>query len=293
MHGERLLPFRNMRCPILPFLVLVASVVGYEPKNRGQNGQPETGYEPKILGLSVDNQERDVESLRIVNGYEVKPHSIPYQVSIQDSTGYELCGGALLSKNTVVTAAHCLSEIEPVRLVLVAGAHNLDSAEGTQQKVPVKKVIQAPHYDSSLVNDLAIVKTSSDFNLNSAVQPINLPKTSDLFTDQKAVVSGWGIKDPADKNSYSPTLMAANVEVYPNQNCVEAYGEAYDTEAMLCAGSDKNVGFCQGDDGGPLTCEGSSVLCGIASWQHSCADANYPTVYTRVTALVDWINKNM
>ena len=47
----------------------------------------------------------------IVGGYEVKPHSIPWQVGIIDTTGrkgpYLRCGGTLVSSQHIVTAAHC------------------------------------------------------------------------------------------------------------------------------------------------------------------------------------------
>ncbi|MBW3909087.1 trypsin-like serine protease, partial [Neisseria meningitidis] len=43
---------------------------------------------------------------RIVNGEEAVPHSWPWQVSLQDYTGFHFCGGSLISENWVVTAAH-------------------------------------------------------------------------------------------------------------------------------------------------------------------------------------------
>ncbi|XP_053190083.1 chymotrypsin A-like [Scomber japonicus] len=44
---------------------------------------------------------------RIVNGEEAVPHSWPWQVSLQDYTGFHFCGGSLINENWVVTAAHC------------------------------------------------------------------------------------------------------------------------------------------------------------------------------------------
>uniref|UniRef100_A0A4W6BPV0 trypsin n=1 Tax=Lates calcarifer TaxID=8187 RepID=A0A4W6BPV0_LATCA len=42
---------------------------------------------------------------KIVGGYECTPHSQPHQVFL--NSGYHFCGGALLSENWVVSAAHC------------------------------------------------------------------------------------------------------------------------------------------------------------------------------------------
>lgn len=42
---------------------------------------------------------------KIVGGYECPKNSVPYQVSL--FTGYNFCGGTLLSDEWVLSAAHC------------------------------------------------------------------------------------------------------------------------------------------------------------------------------------------
>lgn len=43
---------------------------------------------------------------RIIRGDEAFPNELPWQVSIQDEKGH-VCGGAIISPNLILTAAHC------------------------------------------------------------------------------------------------------------------------------------------------------------------------------------------
>jgi len=46
----------------------------------------------------------------------------------------------------------------------------------------------------------------------------------------------------------------------------------------------------QGDDGGPLVA--SEKLVGIYSWGFGCGRPQYPGIYTKVSAVCDWIVNN-
>ena len=93
-------------------------------------------------------------------------------------------------QNAVLTAAHCFEGVTASSAVVVAGEHDLDKADGTEQvvvviflprtfiikqamfwcifqRVAAAKIVINPDYDSNyLENDLAIIFTSFDFEIN-------------------------------------------------------------------------------------------------------------------------------
>lgn len=50
---------------------------------------------------------------RIVGGYEVVPHSFPFQAALESYDFYLYtihCGGAVISRNWILTAAQCVDK---------------------------------------------------------------------------------------------------------------------------------------------------------------------------------------
>lgn len=49
--------------------------------------------------------------MQIIGGHDAPPEKYPYQVSLKTSgINTHFCGGAIISKKYVITAAHCLEE---------------------------------------------------------------------------------------------------------------------------------------------------------------------------------------
>ena len=65
---------------------------------------------------------------------------------------------------------------------IVAGEHNLMYDEGSEQAVMVDRAFIHPQYDDSTVsNDIALIKLSSDIEYNDYVQPACLPVRNSLY----------------------------------------------------------------------------------------------------------------
>uniref|UniRef100_A0A1A8CLB9 trypsin n=1 Tax=Nothobranchius kadleci TaxID=1051664 RepID=A0A1A8CLB9_NOTKA len=68
---------------------------------------------------------------RIIGGYAAVPNSIKYIVSLQTSSGQHFCGGSLVHRYWVLTAAHC--NIGADQMMIVAGDYMLNMFDGTEQ----------------------------------------------------------------------------------------------------------------------------------------------------------------
>jgi len=134
-------------------------------------------------------------------------------------------------------------------------------------------------------------QVSVPFKYGIGIQPISLTFTEPA-AGSIAVVSGWGLYLNSDGEETLPSqLQAVNVFIISRPECDYAYA-VYGgiTESMICAGvPGGGKGPCEGDNAGPLVVGGKLV--GIGSWHKDCASARYPTVYSNVANLKDFITQ--
>ncbi|XP_020793270.1 trypsin-like [Boleophthalmus pectinirostris] len=224
---------------------------------------------------------------KIVGGYECPRNSVPYQVSL--FTGYNYCGGTVLSNEWVLSAAHCKSKSNvEVRL----GDHDIFEEEGTEQYIVSAKFIRHPNYNPrTMDSDIMLIKLSKPATFNSYVRPAALP-TSCAADGTMCQVSGWGnIKSSNEGSRYPHKLQCLEVPLLSDDTCFNSYPFQI-TENMICAGYlEGGKDSCQGDSGGPLVCNG--MLQGVVSWGKGCALRNKPGVYTKVCNYVSWIKNTM
>lgn len=111
-------------------------------------------------------------SLRIVNGYQAKPHSFPWAVSLQYRGAHD-CGGVIIDQRHILTAAHCLDYSHDLGNYFArVGAHDRHSSG---QLIPIAKLIVHPEYDEGRsVNDIGIIKLAQPIMFNNEIQPICL-----------------------------------------------------------------------------------------------------------------------
>ncbi|XP_038866718.1 trypsin-like [Salvelinus namaycush] len=235
-------------------------------------------------------QSQELIQGRIVGGYAPAPHSIKYLVSIQSTRGQHFCGGSLINKYWVLTAAHCTIGVE--QIMIVAGDYSVSMYEGTEQFFIPQLLIPHPQYNKITNNaDIMLIKLKAPVYLNSYVSIAPLPRQSASVAEgQLCRVSGWGFTSSSGGQIPS-SLRTVKLPIVSTAKCNSS--ESFNgniTSNMICAGySAGRKDACKGDSGGPLVCEGR--IYGVVSWGMGCADAKYPGVYTAVSKYRRWIDR--
>ncbi|XP_045454968.1 serine protease 48-like [Melitaea cinxia] len=260
----------------------------------------------------------------IVSGVSTKAGDWPWHVAIyrqERSTLKYICGGTLISKHIVLTAAHCTTlngvPVLPDILGVFAGKYYLFRSDITTQELQVHQVIVHDEYShTTLKNDISLLKLRTEVIFNNYVQPACLwyDEAYDKLTsfDIFGTVVGWGF-DRTD--SLTTSIHAATIPLIPNLSCILSnpifYSNAIKDGKKFCAGYNNGTSACNGDSGGGFMVflpddltdntkktPGAWYVRGIVSESLSRQDApicdpySY-TVFTDVSQYLNWIKNNV
>ena len=226
---------------------------------------------------------------RIVGGSEAIPNSWPWLVSLRVNDHF--CGGSLIDARHVLTAAHCVVGAYPGSLRIVAGLHHrLNTNTGRTQIIGVQRIFIHEQYNGqTLAHDIAILRLCQPVQLNRYVNLICLPGP-DPQESASVTVAGWG---STYRGSPLPSALQQVTMRVTNAQAKAAYPAYFNVQRQIGAGIPYVGGkdSCQGDSGGPLmsNSNGQWYLSGIVSFGYECGRGNYPGVYTRTSAYLNWI----
>ncbi|MGE5086775.1 MAG: S1 family peptidase [Bacillota bacterium] len=234
----------------------------------------------------------------------------------------ETCTGSLLPNNLVVTAAHCVSDLDGARDVVVIFSTNIDLKSFTlaQTRRVDNKVIGgwwgAKDHESLNTGDIALlhyqVTTPKGYVPATLVSDIRA-----LSDGMQVVIAGYGAtkvtKKPIDVNTY-PDLIGAIQQgsvICENSidliNCAEismegngplrqtkvTISEAVYSNSEFSVNQSRGSGSCHGDSGGPayVVRSGRNYLVGLTSRtiNDTFSDCSHQAVYTSIPFYTNWL----
>lgn len=211
-----------------------------------------------------------------------------WMASLQQA-GEHNCGASLIDEQWVLTAAHCVEEVDASELNLRIGSPN-HTEGGTE--AGVEEIVAHPGYAEESPNaDIALLKLDR-----------TVPETPITVADSPGEsgtpsrILGWGVTCPIRGCGDPPTqLRELQTQVASPEMCSLS---GVDGDSEICTSSGRLLAnSCFGDSGGPqIEGEpGNWRLTGVTSRLGSpvpvCGTA--PSVYTDATAYQDWISETI
>ncbi|XP_066561825.1 chymotrypsin A isoform X2 [Amia ocellicauda] len=211
---------------------------------------------------------------------EAVAHSYPWQV-ILHHVNAQRCGGAVIAAQWLVTAASCVNQYisHPEEWTITLGAH-----ERSDMKQRVTAIEVHPNYSLFYGDyDLALVRVNQ-LEFSDTVSPVCLLSTIQE-TSNAFVTTGWNIVDGQREAKLQQQLV-----LIQNSKVCSGFNANWIPEKMDIILPISGSSGCLFDTGDPLFVQNNGIffLYGVQSRHASCGATT--CIYTRVGAMVDWIN---
>src|SRR3954462_15162177 len=236
----------------------------------------------------------------IVGGGRADPAQWPFAVAIFRK-GHMHCSGSVIGPTKVLTAGHCVDGFNLANFQVIIGRPTLrDTSVG--QSIAVTSGRVHPDFEQTGLHDVAVLNLAQPAPVTPV--PLATPGQSAAATVAGAPLrdAGYGATNPF--GTHLSGFLKQTVEIVrSDQRCLKAYTrDIYAPESMICALGAKrkrpgrfkiHTSACSGDSGGPLVADTATgpVEVGTVSYGGAlCGLPASPTVYSRVSASLDFIN---
>ena len=249
----------------------------------------------------INNQSHT--SLDIVGGKPVSQEDrdrFPYIVALLGSTGNHVtCGGFLIDKSYILTAAHCKSP--NIKRAIIGGYKKSRFDQEVSEKSAEVRNISSSDW---IVHQEYATKKDSRFDI--ALIKLNVPSTKSkvYLVDNARTYSsldsfhilGWGrTKSPQNPGDILQEVSVRYVEPSKCFKVHSSYNFARFRGFMVCTSSAHNKDACNGDSGSIVFLKGKHSLkedraVGVVSMGIGCAEG-YPALNTNIQTFKSWLKE--
>ncbi|KAJ1768546.1 hypothetical protein EV179_005959 [Coemansia sp. RSA 487] len=245
--------------------------------------------------------------MRITNGTLSPQGRSPYFIQLLTYEGndtYGRCGGTILDATTVITAAHCVTNMQTKvaydasALTVIYGS--VVQLEGT--RVNATSLTVHPNFNNNghLHNDIAIIQVPP-MDLQPGKAEAITVYNGDIEPLDQMKIFGWGLTVTGGTGAnLSTALLTQKVYVGEAQDCQTIDPSYEDANGwQICANNDYHTGVdaCQGDSGTGtiITVGGHDYYAGFVSYgtdakgNRTCGQAGSFGFYTRPYYYIPWI----
>lgn len=252
---------------------------------------------------------------------KTSPSDNPFSVMILGTVkdkALGICSGSLLTRQWVLTAAHCtISDPKIDAMIVYAGGYSLlellkKNLTVGSQIAKTKEFYVYPTYTASSDADIALVK-AGPFNLTSTVNVVGLsPEPWSYHSYKECKITGFGVVQMNKKSKDDEVRKTHTLFVKKPCLCSFVLKSFIGTKKVgryICSKPLQDYGLCPGDSGGGLVCDG--VVRGVVMMLiymrdiETCDFSLFPpggaqcgsedtlTVFQDTCPFVEWINSHV
>ncbi|KAM9208231.1 serine protease 53 [Dugong dugon] len=213
------------------------------------------------------------------------PSPWPWDARLQYQ-GKLACGGALVSEEVVLTAAHCfIGRQSPEEWSVGLGA-------GPEERGLKQIILHGAYTHPEGGHDVALLLLAQPVTLGPSLRPLCLPYADHYLPDGKR---GWALGLARQGTGIS--LQTVPVTLLGPRTCSRLHA-AHESDGipilpgMVCSSAVGELPHCEGLSGAPLVHEvrGTWFLAGLHSFGDACQGSARPAVFTALPAHEDWVS---